>query len=120
MPTNNADWLSTEQAAALWNYVLGLDETTVWPPVSANVVRRMCREGAIQALGVDVLDVPGRWYISKRSGLERIMRRIDESVRRCLVEMDITPEERERWVMQHAETTVAWLREQQGKDYAAE
>jgi hypothetical protein len=63
------DWLTTEQAAALWDRLLKLTDLTVWHPVSANMVRRMCRDGVIQALGIEVLDVPGRWYISKRSSL---------------------------------------------------
>lgn len=90
----DSDWLSTEQAAEVWNHVLALDSDSIAAPVSANILRRLCRLGIIQDRGIDLLDVPGRWYISKRSLLRYMLERMSGQVVRAYQLMDGTKEER--------------------------
>lgn len=78
------DWLSTEQAAKLWNHITGAGKRTVERPISGQTMRSRCRDGLIEALGITVVLGGGRfYYISKRSLIEYLRGHAIETVERA-------------------------------------
>ena len=58
--------LTTEQAAALWVHVCGDGMMgLVCQPVSGQQMRKLCREGVIRDLGIDVHQLGNRWGIDR-------------------------------------------------------
>jgi hypothetical protein len=68
--TGSGEWLSTGEAAALWNHVLGCTPQTILKPLSEQTVRRMCRDGTLDRLNIEMVPMPGRYYIRRQALLE--------------------------------------------------
>jgi len=69
MGKESGEWLSLEQAAALFNHVTGFHERTIYRPISATILRRRIQDNDLQDEGVVCLVMPGRYYISRESFL---------------------------------------------------
>lgn len=65
------EWLSTEEAAQYWNALMGgMEDAVIRLDVSAQKFRKLCREGHLQAAGVEVIETT-RGYLISRSDLVR-------------------------------------------------
>jgi len=83
---NDEVWLSTEQAAELWERITA---GTLVRPVSGQTMRSWCRTGALEGHGVRVMVGGGRFYfVARRSLLEYVRRSCAEVVARVEKEMD--------------------------------
>jgi hypothetical protein len=65
------DLLNPAEAAALYNRVVG--QGVFSRVCSEETMRRLCRNGELEAAGISVLSMPGRYYISRRSLLNYIV-----------------------------------------------
>lgn len=73
LPGGADDWLSPQEAAELWTRVMGPGYLIV-RPASEETMRRLCRDGKMQEAGVDVIAMPGRYYILRPSLLGYIVK----------------------------------------------
>jgi hypothetical protein len=82
------DLITPSDAAVLWNYIYDLDNTSVDAPTSAHIMRRKCRNGDLKRRGIQLLELPGRWYISKSSLIAYILKQCRQAAKRCVENMD--------------------------------
>ena len=77
------EWLSTEEAARYWNGIMtGTEDAVIRLDVSPQKFRKLCREGLLAAAGVEVIETPKGYLISRSDPVRGASRQCAEVCRR--------------------------------------
>lgn len=86
--TDGEDWLSTEEAAELWNRILDIDQKRLHRPITGRKMRELGQKGVLQERGIRTQKTLGRYiWINRTDLLRYIHERAADAVRRAEAEM---------------------------------